>query len=216
MRSRLLFLALVPAVLTGGCAVDGGQAGIESVNQPVVTRNDYALDLATAGDSLATGERQRLAGWLASLRLGYGDRLALDAAGATPAVRAQVAGEAARYGVMLGADAPVTSGQLPPGAVRVVLTRFRASVPSCPEHAHEASDAFLQTTSAGFGCAVNGNLAAMLAQPEDLVRGQPGAETADPATATKAIQSFRKAAPSGAGGLKASGASSSSSSGGSQ
>jgi pilus assembly protein CpaD len=42
----------------------------------------------------------------------------------------------------------------------------------------------------------------MIANPNDLVRGQPGSETSDPATAVKAIDQFRKAAPSGAGGLK--------------
>jgi pilus assembly protein CpaD len=40
----------------------------------------------------------------------------------------------------------------------------------------------------------------MIANPADLVRGQPGAETVDTAAASKAIDVFRRAAPSGGGG----------------
>ena len=48
----------------------------------------------------------------------------------------------------------------------------------------------------------HGNLAAMVANPADLVRGQPGADTTDDAASLKAIDSFRKAVPTGTGGLK--------------
>ena len=40
----------------------------------------------------------------------------------------------------------------------------------------------------------------MVANPLDLVRGEPGTETYDAAQGTKAIELYRKAAPTGAGG----------------
>ena len=50
-----------------------------------------------------------------------------------------------------------------------------------------------------FGCAVNGNLAAMVANPQDLVHGREGSGVGDNRTAVKAIDTYRKAAPTGAG-----------------
>jgi pilus assembly protein CpaD len=53
-----------------------------------------------------------------------------------------------------------------------------------------------------FGCAVNGNLAAMVANPEDLIHGQDDNGVGDTRTATKAVESYRKAVPTGAAGLQ--------------
>ncbi|WP_333929615.1 CpaD family pilus assembly lipoprotein [Sphingomonas sp. LR55] len=63
---------------------------------------------------------------------------------------------------------------------------------------------FTSNTSSNYGCAINRNLAAMVANPADLVRGAPGNETTDTAVSYKAIDTYRKKAPTGAGGLAAS------------
>jgi len=42
----------------------------------------------------------------------------------------------------------------------------------------------------------------MVANPADLVRGQPGADSNDNISSTKAIDTYRKAPTTGAGGLK--------------
>jgi pilus assembly protein CpaD len=57
-------------------------------------------------------------------------------------------------------------------------------------------------TTSNYGCSVNANFAAMVAQPEDLVRGMPGTGVVDPATTYKAIDSYRRAKPTGEGQLK--------------
>ena len=46
---------------------------------------------------------------------------------------------------------------------------------------------------------MNSNLAAMIAQPEDLIRGRSGTGTIDTATSAKAIEAYRKAGPTGNG-----------------
>jgi pilus assembly protein CpaD len=200
-RSLTLVLAL-PALLLAGC---GGTTnrGLESVHQPVVTRADYAFDLNTVNGHLAPGEAQRLDGWLASLNVGYGDSVGIDDPSLYPnPARAEVARQVARYGLLLADTAPVTPHPLTPGTVRVVVSRMSAVVPGCPDYSSDSSHEFEGSTSSNYGCATNTNLAAMIARPQDLVRGQPGAPSVDPATATKAIQTFREATPTGAGGLK--------------
>jgi pilus assembly protein CpaD len=53
-----------------------------------------------------------------------------------------------------------------------------------------------------FGCAVNSNLAAMVANPQDLVYGREGSGVGDSLTTSKAIGSYRKAEPTGTKGLQ--------------
>jgi pilus assembly protein CpaD len=191
-------LLLAPAALLSGCGTYNG--GMESLHQPVVQRTDYALDLTATHTSLAPGESERLAGWLRAMRPGYGDRVALDDGAGGSTGRDQVAAEAGRYGLMLSDSAPVTAGAIAPGTVRVVVTRMSASVPSCPDFSRVYEPDYQASTTSNFGCATNKNLAAMIANPADLVRGEPGLGTADPVQINKAIKAFRDAAPTGGGG----------------
>jgi len=200
MTTRFFLLAsLAPALLIGGC-MGTQNRGLESVHQPVVSRTDYALDLATGGNGLDGGEAQRLRGWLASMRLGYGDRVAIDdPAGSGAGVRDDIAAVVASYGLLLAEDTPVSAAPVAPGTVRVVVSRMHASVPGCPDWSRDESFEFDQNTSSNHGCAVNSTLAAMVANPADLVRGQANSDN-DPAISFRAIEAFRKAAPTGGGG----------------
>lgn len=204
MTKRYPVLAIaLPMLALSACGPVTSNRGLETVHQPVVQRTDYTIDLSTAGDGLAPGESNRLAGWMEALRVAYGDRISIDdPSGYAPGARADIAAEAAEYGLLLTDTAPVTQGQVRPGSVRVVLSRSTASVPSCPDFSDTYAANFSGRTSANHGCATNSNLAAMIANPDDLVRGQPGAASSDPGTSTKAIGSYRRAAPTGAAGIK--------------
>jgi pilus assembly protein CpaD len=108
---------------------------------------------------------------------------------------------AAHYGLLLTDGAPITSGAVQPGSVRVIVSRTSATVPNCPNW----RDPIIGTpskTSTNYGCATNSNLAAMIADPNDLVLGQTGSSDGNTVVSNKAINAYRKAAPSGAGGLK--------------
>lgn len=195
---RTLLSLTLPAVLLAGC---GDYRGLESARQPVVSRTDYALDLATAGYGLALGEDARLAGWLSSMRVGYGDTVAIDDPTGSAGVRDQVAAQAASRGLLLADTAPVTAGAVAPGTARIVISRATARVPNCPNfNGEDAGVNFSARTTANYGCGVNSTLSAMVANPVDLVRGQPGSDNLGTATAIKAIDAYRKAVPSGAGG----------------
>ena len=76
--TQTLFRALAPALaplLLGalgiglsGCATN---RGLESLNQPVVSRTNYTLDVASYGGGLPVPEQRRLAGWFDALDLRY-------------------------------------------------------------------------------------------------------------------------------------------------
>lgn len=199
-KRPLLALALAVSA-TASLAGCSAYRGVETQHQPVVSRADYVFDVQTASDALAPGEAERLRGWMDTLRLGYGDTIALDDPyGSGPGARADVAAVAGSYGLLLSGQAPVTGAPVAAGTLRVVVSRATASVPSCTPRGNGDLVNFDAHTSGDFGCAINGNLAAMVANPNDLVRGAPGTGTNDTLTGTKAIGMLRKAAPTGAGG----------------
>jgi pilus assembly protein CpaD len=199
MRSKLLLIALGSA-LAGCNTPDMPSKGVASVNVPVVTSADYVFDAAAPGGSLAPGEGDRLNGWFQGLGLGYGDTVYVD--GAPPAAHAQVAAIAGRYGMLVSPGAPVTAGTVPAGSVRVVVARRRAEVPGCPNWSQASQPDWDNKTMSNFGCGVNSNLAAMVANPEDLIHGREGATVTDTRTATRAVEMYRSKQPTGAGALQ--------------
>ena len=205
MTHKLSFLFLASAALAG-CQVHRGvdepARGLLPVNEPVVARADYVFDAAAPGGTLPASEAARLDGWFRGLELGYGDVISLDGPDAVVA-SGDVARVANRYGMLVSQGAPVTVGAIAPGVVRVVVSRSRASVPGCPNWSRPSSPNFNNEQMSNFGCAVNGNLAAMVANPGDLISGRDTYAGSDSATGTRAIESYRSKPLTGTGGLQA-------------
>lgn len=200
---------LAIALATGACSTDGAQnpefirnTTLYSENQPVVQRTDYVIDLATSGDGIPGTEKGRLADWFDTLQLRYGDAITIDDGYGSRGVREDVAQVAATYGLLVSNAAPVTAGIVQPGTARVIVSRASASVPGCPNWRYSRLPGSPTSTDSNYGCAMNSNLAAMIANPNDLVLGQEGAVSGDAATSSKAIKSYRDTAPTGTQGLE--------------
>lgn len=197
-------LALTAALSVSACSGPAwDNTSLYSVRQPVVERTSYTLDVATSYEGLSVPEQQRLSGWFDAMDLRYGDRVSVEDPVASGATRAAVAAIAGRHGILLADGAPVTAGYLQPGTARVVITRSTASVPNCPNWERKNDANYANATAPGYGCAVNGNLAAMVANPEDLITGQAGTGETVIMSSTKAIDTYRKKANTGSGELKA-------------
>lgn len=203
MRTTLLILAAATSL--AGCGtvapVSDAARGVEPINVPVVTRQDYAFDASAPDGALADVEAARVDGWFRGLDLGYGDTIYVEGP-YSGAARADVARIAGRYGLLVADGGPVLPGMIAPGAVRIVVSRTRASVPNCPNWSEPASPNYNNHSMSNLGCGVNSNLAAMVANPEDLVHGREGSGLGDTRTATKAVESYRSMKPTGEGGLK--------------
>ena len=207
MHNRIIAkapFALVAALsLTlGGCGGLATNRSLDSVHQPLVQRTNYSLDLASGPSGISLSEQRRLAGWFEAMDLRYGDKIAIDDPLASGAVRDAIEAVAGRHGLLVGNDAPVTAGAIGAGTVRVVVSRTVATVPGCPDWSAKSDFNFNNATSANYGCAVNSNLASMVADPEHLIRGASGTGETVVMSSTKAIASYRDAKPTGENGLK--------------
>lgn len=189
-----------------GCGYDSHDGAItpvsnptlSSVNQPVVSRTDYVLDLNASG-GLSGGEMERLDAWFRSLGLRYGDRIFVDGGYADPRTRHDVARVADAYGLFLSNGVPITAGAPQAGTVRVVVSRTTASVPGCPIW-EDPQIGQSSRTSTNYGCALHSNIAQMIADPNDLVLGQTGALQRHDDAAAKPVKGYRDRTLSGGGG----------------
>ncbi len=195
-------IALSLGLAVAGCAGMPTNTSLYSLKQPVIERTNFTMDVTTSNSGLSISEQQRLNGWFDTMDLRYGDRVTIEDPSRNPAVATAVNDLAARYGLIVSDVAPTTSGVLQPGQARVVITRSSANVPGCPDWSAQSDANYGNAGSPGFGCGVNSNLAAMVANPEDLLEGQTGTGETVVATGTRAIQTYRETAPTGAGGLQ--------------
>ncbi|MEN9925714.1 MAG: hypothetical protein RL268_1840 [Pseudomonadota bacterium] len=189
-------------LILGGCGgMPMNNPSLDSVHQPVVSRTNYTLDITTGPSGISIPEQRRLAGWFEALDLRYGDRITLDDPMRSGASRAAIEAVAGRYGLLVGDEAPVTPGAVAPGTVRVVVTRSTAAVPGCPDWSAKSDGTLHNATSTNYGCATNANMAAMVADPEHLLKGASGQGVTTVMSSTKAIDSYREAPPTGEQGL---------------
>lgn len=177
---------------------------VDSVHQPVVSHTAFTYDVRAGADgSLSASEARRLDDWFVSIGMGYGDQVAIVTDGySTPSLREGIADVVARHGMLVGEDSSAAAGTAPDGSVRLVVRRAIASVPGCPDWSGKSETSWQLGATSNYGCGINGNLAAMVANPEDLVRGQSSDSDLRTATSNRAISTYREKAPTGSGDLK--------------
>jgi len=209
MRTLAAFTVLIMGGTLAGCMGSTPTTpaarfkGLESAHQPVVSRTVLAFDIATSGSNgLAAGEYQRLRDWFDGLQLSYADRISIDASSTDgeAAVREAVGVVAARYGMLVSEGAPVTNGTPSPGYARVIVSRAKAEVPGCPDWS--GSPIGNAPRLPNYGCGVNGTLAAMVANPEDLLSGRTGDTSIDATSNSKAIKTYRDKPATGSADVK--------------
>lgn len=200
MKLRIAAFALLTCTTLTACGTQN--RSLESVHQPVVSRTDYVYDLAAPSEVLSKADDVALSGWFDSLSLRYGDRISVDTQSFGPEARNAISTVVARYGLLVEGTAPVTRGEVPSGSVRVIVSRMNANVPGCPDWTRPSLPNFDGHSMSNYGCATNSNLAAMIADPRDLISGRGGEVSVDGRIATKAIGTYRAMPTTGAGGLK--------------
>jgi pilus assembly protein CpaD len=208
IMSRPIKLAAVAALglAVAGCAAQprtltpANNYSLYSLHQPEVEHTNFVFDVASRDDGVPPVEQARLGAWFDSIGLTYGDHVTLDgpAGSANDGARRDIAKVAAEHGLIVSEDGPpVTEGAVAPGTVRIVAARATATVAGCPYWSDAEIDSPVRTGT-NYGCATNSNLAAMIANPDDLVHGRAGSSTGAASTAGRAVRVYRESRPTGA------------------
>jgi pilus assembly protein CpaD len=205
--SRPITLAAVSALglAVAGCAAQprslspANNPSIYSLHQPVVEHTNFVFDVASQNDGVPAAEQARLGAWFESIGLAYGDHVTIDEAQGyeSAGARRDIAMVAAAPGLLVAVDgAPATEGAVVPGTVRIVAGRSTASVPGCPEWSDPGIESPVRTGT-NYGCAINSNLAAMIANPDDLVHGREASGNGTAIIAGRAVRVYRENRPTG-------------------
>ena len=193
MRKLVTIAGLTAGLALSGCMNTGNpNRSVESIHQPIVNVNNFALDAPTQNGILSPIEERRVSDWLDAMNVRYGDRVSVDdsVVGSSRGARNSVAMLLARKGLLLADNAPITGGSIPSGNVRIVISRASANVPGCPDWGTRSATDRSGRTGSNYGCATNSNMAAMVADPRDLVGGQARTSN-DPRSASRAIEAYR-------------------------
>ncbi len=189
MRS-LHLLPLAALALTLSACGGTSNRGLETVHQAVVTRTNYTFDVP---DGQGGSSARDVRGWLESIKVGYGDRISVDDPSGNSSNRIAIAAIASRYGLIVEDTAPVTQGEVAPGMFRVVVSRSKAEVPGCPDWSRSSVGNYNSEMTSNYGCASSASMAAMVANPEDLVAPRHSNGVADTITSRNAIRKVKGA-----------------------
>jgi pilus assembly protein CpaD len=179
-KSKFLGAAAVSAIALSfaACAPQTSQwSTVEAPRENTITlvRMSHNVQFRANEDRLNPTETYRLATFIRDRAVGYGDRiLLLDGGGPMAQRRADaVATVFARGGMKVVRDIEIEGVTPGPNEIRVLVSRHVVTTPSCPNWSKRADDDFGNTSSSHIGCTTTTNLGAMVANPSDLVQGEP-------------------------------------------
>jgi pilus assembly protein CpaD len=204
---RLGPLPVVAMLALGLCACAGSPRPVsagatsEEPNPIAVSLVKLSHEVIFAGSEIepSAAEQSELDAFLAGSDARRGDTVTVLAGGGaqdearTSALAAQL--QARGFSGKVAHDAAV-----PTGRVRVLVERYVASAQACPDWSKAEWSNFGNVTSSNFGCSTSANLAAMVADPHDLVTGRPMGPAVGEA-ATRPVEVYRSGVviPTGAG-----------------
>ncbi len=176
-KHRWHALLAFAAVLVTGCAQDAADySSAQSVKDIQVSwvTVDHPVLFDTGASVLSENERFRLDSFIGGLALRDSDRFLIDVRTSDGLGEARTNAIAQR----LKRHKPgarvirVSQGQAPARGVRLVVGRYVALPPNCPDWSRPSASNPGNVNDSNFGCSQATNLSLMIADPADLVRGR--------------------------------------------
>ena len=207
MRARPLLFLLCPAALLGACATPSGGKGpppITPTERYVVTASQTPEQIAFAAhaEGLSAGQRNALKSFVAGWNDSGGGSIHISA----PAEGGEIARRSAwaikagleQLGVTpASVEIAAYHAESPGAPVLIVYQRWTAEVPRCNTGWTSLTATRNNETQKNFGCALNANLAAQVANPRDLVRPRD-MDPSDAARRGVVTDKYRRGEPTGA------------------
>jgi len=169
---------LASLVLAAACVPKSAQfTGVapQKRNEVQMVRMTHEVRFNPTTGEMLTGEANRIDSFLSSIRFGYGDTVSLDVGdGPVPANRWRaVNAHLNQRGIWLEDRAPISGAAPRPGSAVLVIDRYVVSAPNCSDWGQNLSVNWSNGQSPNFGCSTTTLLGLMVANPRDLIHGQP-------------------------------------------
>jgi pilus assembly protein CpaD len=185
--ASLILLATVSACATKNNGMRDN-AGAEPIHKANVSFEETSHPIRFENGKLSASEDASLAAFAAASGLSYADRLTLRVSEANMAAdyRHALNTVLGRFGLAVGNVEAATG--LPSGIAMLAVSRPTVTLPDCGVHDGPHTFNVNNENMSNYGCAVRSNLAAMVANPADLISGnrldgQPANVTAKPVDA---------------------------------
>ena len=188
-----IIAALVVSACNGSRMTEVYKGAIDlPKNQVEVISFTHVVDFSGDSSSLTKSEMTGIDNYLYNQGVGYGDQLSLDFATGDGAWQTKLAtvnnflktrGYWVKYATQSGS---ITD----PGLAALVVNRYSVVTPDCQALAEESFVPTELWTNKTFGCITTHNLGVMVANPQDLIEGQPDTLPVTYA-AVRAIQLYR-------------------------
>lgn len=202
----LLPLLVAAVTLVSGCTPDSARwtpAEAPKVNHVHYVTMTHEVRFAPGASIAATGQRRALARFLGNVGVHYSDQVTVDA-GPPSGNATRDALTAKRLDAVIAmlrrldipaqkAPRPTVDGALAHDGVIVTVGRYVVTGPRCPDRSKPEADGFTNTAPSNFGCATATDLGLMVANPADLIRGEP-AGPADGDFLARGVELYRSGA----------------------
>ncbi len=199
-------LLVAAALMTSGCTPQSArwsEAESPKANKIDFVTTSHEVHFARGAAATSKAEVKSLSDFLHNAPLSYGSQVTLDAGPSTGNVKAaQLAARrlAAVTAVLRQmqvhatvASRPTVDGALSHDGVIVTVGRYVVTPPACPDRQKIDTDDFANTEASNYGCASATNLGLMVANPADLLHGEP-AGAADGTFAARGVEQYRSGA----------------------
>jgi pilus assembly protein CpaD len=167
--------SLIALSILSGCAAKNNgfrdNAGVDSIHKANVAFEERSHPISFADGKLSANENASLQAFIAASGLTYADRLTLRLSepNMAPDYRQSVNMVLGRFGLSVG-NVEAAAG-LRAGTATLTVSRATVTLPQCGVHNGNNSFNFNNENMNNFGCASRSNLAAMAANPADLING---------------------------------------------
>jgi pilus assembly protein CpaD len=170
ITTSLLLLASLAACST---ANNGSRdnAGLDSMHKATVTLQETSHPVSFSNSKLSANEEASLSAFISSSGLRYADRLTLRTSEPNMSVgyRNAINAVLGRFGLAIG-NVETTLG-LQSGSAILAVSRPTVTLPACGTHSGPNVANVNNENMSNYGCATRSNLAAMVANPADLISG---------------------------------------------
>lgn len=195
MKYRLLYtsLAMGTSLLLGACSQHSSYTNGAELERSIVTMVRLAHPVFAENDGTSDLSQESLANlesFITTNEVGYGDLVLFDQGSDVSEERIDaLATRFLKQGVTIGESDGIFGAVPADGSVMVYIERYTVTAPECQRWSEASSVNPNNAPGQPFGCVSQSNLAAMIANPRDLVTGERSG--ANPDTARKAVKTYR-------------------------